>query len=326
MIDTHAVDRRLIGVDVGGTKVSTAVLTAGRLGEPSIEPTETSSAAALIDQLVAGIARAAGDEPVDAVGLGVPSVIDWATGTARASVNIPLQDVPLRDELQRRLGVPVFVDNDASCAALAEAHGPDGALEVANLVMFTVGTGVGGGVVIDGHVYRGVTGAAPEIGHMVIGADVAAAGADGFAHRERFPQPGSLEALASGTALDALARERGYADGREAVARAKAGDAAAVEIVATVGHRLGLGIANAINLFDPEVVAIGGGVSVAGDLLLAPAEATARRFVLPGVGTRTEVRIARSGPQAGVRGAALLAGQELALGGRHPTQAIQETH
>lgn len=325
MIHTDAVDRRLIGVDVGGTKVSTAVLAHGALGEPAIEPTETSSAGALIDQLVAGVERAAGDEPVDGVGVGIPSVVDWATGTARSSVNIPLQDVPLRDELQRRLGVPVFVDNDASCAGLAEAHAPDGTLETADLVIFTVGTGVGGGIVIDGRVYRGVTGAAPEIGHMVIGADMTA-GAGGFPHGERFPQPGSLEALASGTALDGLARERGFADGREAVARAKAGDAAAIEVVTTVGHRLGLGIANAINLFDPEVVAIGGGVSAAGDLLLAPAEATARRFVLPGVGTRTEVRIARSGAQAGVRGAALLAGQELALGGHHSTQAIQETH
>jgi glucokinase len=323
VIHTTAVTQRLIGVDVGGTKVSTAVLSGGVLSDPRLERTETGSSAALIDQLVDGIQRAAGDEPVDAVGIGVPSVIDWATGTARNSVNIPLQDVPLRDELQSRLAVPVFVDNDASCAGLAEAHAEDGTLETASLVIFTVGTGVGGGIVIDGHVYRGVTGAAPEIGHMVIGADAI----DGDPpSTERFPQPGSLEALASGRALDALARERGFADGREAVSRARGGHPAAIEAITLLGHRLGLGIANAINLFDPEVVAIGGGVSVAGDLLLEPAERTARRFVLPGVGTRTEVRIARSGPKAGVRGAALLAGQELALSGRPPTTTtIQET-
>ncbi|HEY8584447.1 MAG TPA: ROK family protein, partial [Capillimicrobium sp.] len=169
-------DRKLIGVDVGGTKVSVAVLSGATLGEPQLQPTDTSSAAALIDQLVAAVERAAGGEAVDAVGVGIPSVVDWATGCARSSVNIPLQDVPLRDELEARLGVPVFVDNDANCAGLAEAHGPDGTVETSNLVIFTVGTGVGGGIVIDGRVYRGITGAAPEIGHMVIGADAAAAG------------------------------------------------------------------------------------------------------------------------------------------------------
>jgi glucokinase len=105
------------------------------------------------------------------------------------------------------------------------------------------------------------------------------------------------------------------------VEAAQGGDERAVGLVARLGRRLGLGIANAINMFDPEVVAIGGGVSTAGDLLLAPAREVAERFVLPGVGTRTTVRIARSGPRAGVRGAALLAGQELLLGDR-PTTAF----
>lgn len=314
-------NQRLIGVDVGGTKVSIAVLSGGRLEEPAIRPTRLDSADALIDQLVEGVRRAQDGDRLDAVGIGVPSVIDWGTGTVRSSVNVPLQDVPLRTVLRERLDVPVFVDNDASVAALAEAHAGDGTLETRNLVMFTIGTGVGGGIVIDGRVYRGVTGAAPEIGHMVIGAD-ASAGAPPT--RDRFPQPGSLEALASGRALDELARERGLDDGPHAVRAAQAGDARAIEAIAIVGHRLGLGIANAINLFDPEVVAIGGGVSVAGDLLLKPAMETARRFVLPGVGTQTEVRIARSGPRAGVRGAALLAGQELVLA-EAPATTIEET-
>jgi glucokinase len=319
------VQQRLIGVDVGGTKVSTAVLSGGVLEEPRLEPTEQSSADALIDQLVAGVQDAQGTEPVDAVGVGIPSVIDWATGSARSSVNIPLQDVPLRDVLRERLGVPVFVDNDASLAALAEAHAEDGTLETANLIIFTVGTGVGGGIVIDGHVYRGITGAAAEFGHMVIGVDAAAETTGSMGEAEHHPQVGSLEALASGRALDELARERGLGNGPEAVRAAQAGDERAIEAVAIIGRRLGLGIANAINMFDPEVVAIGGGVSLAGDLLLGPAMQTARRFVLPGAGTRTEVRIARSGPRAGVRGAALLAGQELRLAAGKPTTTIQET-
>ena len=294
---------RLIGVDVGGTKVSVAVLSDGELGEPTLEPTRLDSADSLLDQLVGAVQRAAGDEGMTAVGLGVPSVVDWSTGRVRSSVNIPLRDVPLREVLRERLGVPVFVDNDASVAALSEAHEAG----VKNLVMFTIGTGVGGGVVLDGRLFRGTTGAAPELGHMVIGADLAQGEPE---HRGRFPQPGSLEALASGRALDQLGRDRGYHDGPAVVDAAQRGEEKACEALALLGHRLGIGIANAINTFDPELVAIGGGVSSAGDLLLDPARETAARFVLPGVGTRTEVRLARSGPEAGVRGAALLAGLE----------------
>jgi glucokinase len=300
------VDERFIGVDVGGTKVSVAVLTGGELSEPDVEPTDLSGPGALLDQLVRLIGEAAGDDEVAAVGLGVPSVVDWESGRVRSSVNIPLEDVPLREVLRDRLGVPVFVDNDASVAALAEAH----ECGARHLVMLTVGTGVGGGVVIDGRVFRGATGAAPELGHMVIAAHVS----DGRPeHSERFPQPGSLEMLASGRALDRLGRERGFEDGPAVVDAAQAGDERAREALALLGHRLGIGIANAINAFDPEVLAIGGGVSRAGDLLLDPARETAARFVLPGVGTRTEIRTAQVGPKAGVHGAALLAGQELNL-------------
>ena len=298
------VSERFIGVDVGGTKVSVAVFTGGELGEPHVAPTDVSDAGALIEQIVRMIGEATGDEAIAAVGVGVPSVVDWENGRVRSSVNVPLEDVPLRDMLRERLEVPVFVDNDASVAALAEAH-DSGAR---HLVMLTVGTGVGGGVVIDGRVFRGATGAAPELGHMVIEADF---DGDEPAHAERFPQPGSLEALASGRALDRLGRERGFEDGPAVVDAAQRGDQRACDALALLGHRLGIGIANAMNAFDPEVLAIGGGVSRAGDLLLDPARRTAARFVLPGVGTRTEIRTARVGPKAGVLGAALLAEQEL---------------
>jgi glucokinase len=320
-----------LGVDVGGTKVALAMLREGRLTEHSVHATDGKNAAALIEQLIdeiqAARARARdGGAELAAVGLGIPSVIEFATGRVRSSVNVPLRDVPLREVLRERLGMPVYVDNDATCAALAEAHAEDGSLSARDLVMVTVGTGVGGGIVIDGRIYRGATGAAGEVGHMLIGAALEDGPPVLAPHP---PQPDSLEALAAGRALDRLAvraaREHpdsalgrlaasgAHVAGPDAVAAAHDGDPAAVATIALLGHRLGVGIANLVNIFDPEVVAVGGGVSAAGELLLAPARETARAFILPGVGTATEIRLARSGAKAGVRGAALLARQELEL-------------
>ncbi|MEA2219181.1 MAG: glucokinase [Solirubrobacteraceae bacterium] len=296
---------RLIGVDVGGTKISVAVLEGSTLHEPRLRRTDTSDGPHLLDQLVAAIEEAG---PAQAVGVAVPSVVDFATGRVRSSVNVPFEDVPLREVLRDRLGVPVFVDNDATCAALAEAYDDDGALVARHLVMFTVGTGVGGGIVIGGRIYRGATGAAAELGHTIVGADL---GRTPFAHADDFPQPGSLESLAAGPVLNTLGLEHGIPAGT-VVDAARAGDAGACAALDLLGRRLGIGIANAINTFDPDLVVIGGGVSSAGELLLAPAREEAARFVLTGVGTRTQIRRARYGPRAGVRGAALLAGQEAA--------------
>jgi glucokinase len=314
-------DSFVIGVDVGGTKTSVAALRGQRTGEPLVRPTALSSGTDLISQVAAQVETVADGGKPEAVGVGIPSVVEFATGRARSSVNVPLQDVPLRAVLSERLGLPVFVDNDATVAALAEAHDEHGRLDTHTLVMFTVGTGVGGGIVIDGRSYRGATGAAGEVGHMLVSID------ESVPAPTRFPQPGSLESIAAGHVLDALAREaaqshpdsalgrvlaqRGAVGGPDAVAAAMDGDEVAVGCVATLGRRLGVGVANMINIFDPQVVAIGGGVSSAGELLVGPARDVAREYVLPGVGALTEIRVARSGPQAGVRGAALLARSEL---------------
>ena len=311
---------RFIGLDVGGTKIASATLCDGALSESTLAETSLETDV-LIGQLVDAIEGLRTDD-VRAVGVGVPSVVDFATGRIRSSVNIPLEDVPLRELLTERVGLPVFVDNDASCAALAEAF-EDGKLTCPHLVMFTIGTGVGGGTVLGGTVYRGATGAAPESGHQIIGLDLS--DGDGSADSD-FPQAGSLEALASGRALDRLALDAARRDpssflgrrlagdgectGVDAVEGAKAGDEASLRCVRILGERLGIGIANAINLYDPLEVVIGGGVSNAGNLLLEPAERVAFRHVLPGVGTKTKIRLARHGPRAGVLGAALMAAQE----------------
>jgi len=317
------VDGDLIGVDLGGTKVAAARLEGHGLGEVDTAQTEQESSEELIEQIVAAIERVRG-EGVAAVGIGVPSVVEFATGRAKSSVNVPLRDVPLRQVLRERLDLPVYVDNDGTCAALAEAH-DGGELVTEHLVMFTVGTGVGGGIVLGGRPYRGRTGAAGELGHWLVGADLEL----GAPPAGAFPQTGSLEAFARGGVLDEMAAaaavaepgselgrraaEQGTVRGRDAVEAAQEGDAASRRLVELIGERLGIGIANAINAFDPEVVAVGGGVSAAGDLLLAPARSAALRFVLPGVGEETEIRLARHGGDAGLLGAALLARQELEL-------------
>jgi glucokinase len=301
------VAERLIGVDVGGTKIAVAVLEGTALHDVGTRPTDTDNQDELLEQFVTAI-REAGT--ADAVGIAVPSAVDFATGTARYSVNVPLAGVPLRDVLRERLGVPVYVDNDATCAALAEAYADDRTPVARHLVMLTIGTGIGGGIVVDGRIYRGATGAAAELGHQIVGADLTE-GAP--AAGERPPQRGALEALGAGRGLHALARARGMADGEEAVRRAKAGESAALECLRILGERIGIGVANAINTFDPDMVVLGGGIAAAaGDLLLDPARRVAEAYVLPGVGTRTTIALARYANRAGVRGAALLAGQELA--------------
>jgi glucokinase len=312
----------VIGVDIGGTKVAVATLRDRELSNSVIHRTELSSGAALIEQL-ASLISGARDDGLDAVGIGVPSVVEFETGRVVSSVNIPLADVALRQVLGERLGVPVFVDNDATVAALAEAYDKELRQVAQNLVMLTIGTGVGGGLVLGGRIYRGSTGGAPELGHILVGLDLSGR----VPAPVGFPQPGSLESLASGHALDQLAREAAEAepqsalgrlssegvsvDGTHAVDAAHAGDPAAIRIIEIWGEKIGIGVANVINLFDPEEVVIGGGAARAGELMLRAASRIANDYVHPGLLGHATVRLARHGPRAGVLGAALLAAQEL---------------
>jgi glucokinase len=314
---------QFVGIDVGGTKIACATLQAGELSESRLEHTELGSQERLVEQLV-GVIEDARTPDTKAVGIGVPSLIEFATGRIRSSVNIPLKDVPLRALLTERTGIPVYVENDASCAALAEAF-RDGRLATPQLVMFTVGTGVGGGLVLNGRLFRGATGAAAEVGHTLIGLDLTNGAPP---HSGVFPQAGSLEVLASGRALDQLADEAARRDpdsflgkrlvrdgavtGHDAVDGARAGDEASIRCVRILGERLGIGIANAITLFDPLEVVIGGGVSAAGEFLLGPAREVAWKYAVPGAGSQCEIRLARHGQRAGVLGAALIAAQEYA--------------
>jgi glucokinase len=312
----------VIGVDLGGTKVAVAALSDRQLGDSQISPTELAGSDALVEQLCSMISDLR-EGDLAGVGIGVPSIVEFDSGRVVSSVNVPLKDVPLRHVLEDKLGVPVFVDNDATVAALAEAHDEQLQMIARDLVMITVGTGVGGGIVIDGRIYRGATGGAGELGHTIVGLDLAGSVPSPMG----FPQPGSLEFVASGHALDRLARqaanlhpksllgqlqsERKAVLGADAVRAAQGGDQSAARMVEIWGERVGIGVANAINTFDPEEVVIGGGAARAGELLLEPAKRVARGYVVPGLGTRTTIRLARHGVRAGVLGAALLAVHEL---------------
>jgi glucokinase len=299
---------RFLGIDVGGTKVEVAGVVDGRALAPVRIPTPLDSAGGLID----GIERLAREviaehgEPV-AIGVGVPSQVEFATGTVVSSVNIPLEGVALRDELERRFGLPVFVDNDANCAALAEAELVDDG-PARHLVMLTLGTGVGGGIVIDGVIFRGATGLGAELGHVVVNAL-------GPECPGKCPNRGCLEAYCSGTALEiaASARAGRLVTGRDVVTAARAGDEEARELLTDLGTWLGVGIASFVNVFEPEYLVIGGGLSSAADLFLDRAIAEAGSRALPAGFERVAITVAKGGADAGVIGAGLLASKEHAL-------------
>jgi glucokinase len=306
----------VLGVDVGGTKVAVGAVGGSAASEVVEHPTDKTGIEPLLDGIQAGVREVAErvGEPA-AVGVGVPSQIEFASGTVLTSVNIPLAGVPLREVLGHRLGVPVYVDNDANCAALAEAE----LLEARNLVMLTLGTGVGGGVVIGGRIFRGTHGLGAELGHYSIIAD-------GPPCPGNCPNRGCIEALCSGTALERDATELGkghpntrlgeiYArngrvSGREAVAAAQEGDPEATLLFERLGTWLGVGIAGYVNVFEPERVVIGGGLSRAADLFLQRAVDEAATRALPALWERVTVSEARGGADAGVIGAGLLAAHE----------------
>ena len=297
--------RSVLGIDVGGTKVAAARVEGAEVHDAVEHPTDLDSPKELLDGIAAAVEEVGGSP--EAIGIGVPSQIDFATGTVLSSVNIPLEGVPLREQLGNRFGIPVFVDNDANCAALAEAQlVPEPPAQ--HLVMLTLGTGVGGGIVIDGRIERGHTGLGAELGHVLVDGEATLA-----AEEPGFPRPGSLEWMCSGTGLERAATEVAgrRVSGREAVKAAQDGDERMLAIFERHARWLGLGIAGVINTFEPEHVVIGGGLSRAADLFFDTACAEAERNTLPALWARSRVGLARGGADAGVIGAGVLAAQEL---------------
>jgi len=288
----------VIGVDVGGTNIRAAVVEPdGTVHDRHKISTPTGSQDELVDGLVEAVQAVAG-EGAAAVGFGIPSRIDQRTGNTLGAVNIPLGDLRFRDVMTERLGVPVAADNDANVAALAEWRLGAGR-GVDNLVMLTLGTGVGGGLILDGKPYRGWA----ELGHVVVVAG-------GPPCQGLCTGHGHLEAVASGTAADREARRLwgAQADSEQLVERAQAGDPEARAAVAEMGRLLGAAIGSFVNLFGAELVVIGGGFGVgAGELLVGPALETARVEALPPAGETLRIVDAQLGADAGLVGAGLLA-------------------
>ncbi len=309
-----------IGVDLGGTKMLTGVVDSGRtVVWESRKPSVGLSEEEVVDQLVSEVSAARDAHPdATAVGLGIPATIDHEHGVAISAVNLPLDDVPVRAILGERVGLPAFVDNDATVAALAEHHFGAGR-GTQNMVLITVGTGIGGGLIIGGEIYRGTIGAGAELGHMVI--DI-----NGPRCQGNCPGNGCIEAVASGTAIgregrEAAERVPGSGLGKRRAAgeeiqgevvteEALAGDPTAVEVLALVGRRLGVAFANYANIFEPDVIVLGGGAMAAGDLLLEPARAELARRALPPM-NETPIKPAELGPSAGLIGASELARIEM---------------
>jgi glucokinase len=295
---------RVIGVDVGGTKALAAVVDRkGEIEEHVVHATDVSSQEALLAGLDAIVEELRGGRDIAALGFGIPSRVDQRSGRAVASVNIPLAGVDFRERMHERHALPVGIDNDANAATMGEWHA-GAARGARHVVMLTLGTGVGGGLILDGRPFRGATGVGAELGHIVIGLDGPPCGCGGHGH---------LESYAAGPVADRAAREL-YgegSDGHELVERGRKGEREAVEALAEIGRRLGAGIASLVNVFEPEVVVVGGGFGTAGELLLGPArEVLAREGLEP---ARDTVRVvpAELGFYAGVIGAGMIAFEAL---------------
>jgi glucokinase len=289
-----------IGLDVGGTKIAAGLVDGqGRIERRVERRTPTASQEELLaalDEIVEELRV----EEVAAIGFGMPSTIDQRAGRVVSSVHVPLGDFDFRERMAERFSLPVALDNDANAAAIAEWTVGAGRGST-HMIMLTLGTGVGGGLILDGKPYRGFVGAGAEIGHMVLeyGGEPCSGTCTGHGH---------LEQVASGGAADRAAERilGPGTTGRELVGAAREGNEEARAAIAEIGRKLGAAIGSLVNIFDPQVVVIGGGFSQARDLFLEPALESMREEALPPGRDLVRVVPALLGPDAGLVGAAFV--------------------
>ncbi|HZO58191.1 MAG TPA: ROK family protein [Solirubrobacterales bacterium] len=313
--------RKVVGIDLGGTKLLGGVVDEQlEVHDRVHQLVEGLSESALVEAIVECATELIERHPdVQAVGFGIPCLLDQRDGTAVMCVNVPLSNIPFRDIMSERLGLPVFIDNDANVATLVEQR--FGAARGADFVVgLTIGTGIGGGLIIEGKLYRGHAGSGAELGHMVIDEN-------GPRCQGTCPNYGCLEAMASGTAIGREGKIAAEEDSDSDLARAAVageeitgelvtqlalgGDEVSRMVLGHIGRQLGIGFANFVNIFNPEVIVVGGGAMAAGDLLLDPAREEMRARALRPNREQVRVMPARFGPEAGMLGAGVLALDEL---------------
>ncbi len=313
----------VVGVDLGGTKVATILADRdAKIVSRVTRPTErergpeavlTAVADSVREAVAAGGARM---DDVAGVGVGSPGPLDPRTGVVFFAPNLKWHDVPIVAFLEDALGVPVFLENDANLAGLGEARLGAGRGS-RNMVYVTVGTGIGGGLILGGEIYGGSSFVAGEIGHMII-ADADEGPLCGCGNR------GCLEALAAGPAIAGMAREL-IRHGEETMIvdlvggnidlvtaetvgqAAMAGDAAAIAIVGKAAEYLGIGLSNIINILNPDKIVVGGGVARLGEILLEPVRETVKAHALAPAFNAVSIVAAELGTDAGAVGAACLA-------------------
>ena len=307
-----------IGLDIGGTKISGCVidgngviLVKGRKDTPAHDP------AAIVEEAGSLIRELSLEHTIDAVGVACAAFIDRSRSMVFFSPNLAWRDVPLKQRLESVLDLPVLIENDANAAAWGEFRF-GAAAEVDDMVLVTVGTGIGGGIVVDGVLMRGAFGVAAELGHMRVVPDGIRCGCGNRGCWEQYASGSALvrearELVDSGSPHAARLSELCAGDtatlsGPDVTSAAAEGDPAAVELLADLGAWIGEGVASVAAILDPELVVLGGGVSEAGALLIDPALAAFRRQ-LTGRGHRPEARFALAslGNDAGMIGAADLA-------------------
>jgi glucokinase len=309
--------RRVIGIDAGGTKLLGGVVDETLDVHHRVHRRILGlDQAALLDALVDAVEEARTAAPdADVVGFGIPALVRPGTGSVMVSNHLPLDGVPFRDLMSERLGLPVRVDNDSNVAMLAE-HRAGVARGIDDAVLLALGTGIGGGLLLGGKIYRGSEGAGAELGHIVVNRDGPDCPGD-------CPGRGCLEAYASGNALGRAGTEAARANPDSALGKVLAagrevtgglvtelahdGDPLCREVIAEAGRWLGIGIVSLVNIFNPELVIVGGGASAAGDLMLDPAREVLAERGLPPNRQMVRVVLAHFGSEAGMMGAALLA-------------------
>jgi glucokinase len=320
MTTSQSNDPIFIGIDLGGTTLKGALVTSeGEIIHEIRIDTEHKSPEALFSQVVESALALRNDDRaggrVAAIGMGIPGLVNRKTNRVEVMPNLPaLTDIDIPAELSRETGLPVVLDNDANAAAYAELQ-VGAARGRRNVFFVTLGTGIGAGLIIDGHVYRGAAGFAGEFGHMTIDPEGIECGCGNI---------GCLETIASGPNIVRRTRERLYRDRTSSLSRlavprdreftaediaraAQQGDEMAQVMMERTGMFLGIAIAAVINLLNVDMVVMGGGVMEAGDLILKPTIKETRRRAFPPSFNSCDIVIARLGPSAGMIGAALLA-------------------